>query len=115
MQLTGRRACANAVAYSECVWTIAPHLKARYSSRCVGVSDEGRNLLPGASPVSNDTSTILSGLRSWYGTPLGLIAKTPASKSAIDRLPNVPVTSPVDASSRLARQARSRRLLIASR
>ena len=64
MQRIGVRACANIVAYSECVWTIAPQLKARYSSRCVGVSDDGRSLLSTASPVSSETSTILSGVRS---------------------------------------------------
>ena len=95
MQPIGVRACANTVANSECVWTIAPHLKARYSSKCVGVSDDGCNLLSTASPVSSETSTILSGFRSWYGTPLGLIANTPAARSAIDRLPNVPMTRPV--------------------
>ena len=44
MQPIGVRACANIVAYSECVCTIAPQLKARYSSRCVGVSDDGRSV-----------------------------------------------------------------------
>ena len=42
MQRIGSRTCANAVANSECVWTMPPQSKARYSSRCVGVSDDGR-------------------------------------------------------------------------
>ena len=44
MQRIGVRACANIVAYSECVWTMAPQSNARYSSRCVGVSDDGRSV-----------------------------------------------------------------------
>ena len=43
-----------------------------------------------------------SGVSSVYGTPLGLIAKWPASRSTPETLPKVPVTRPLDASSRLA-------------
>src|SRR5262245_32358251 len=111
MQRIGVSVCANIVAKSECVWTIAPQAKARYSSRCGGGADGGRHLLSDGSPVSTETNTILSGLGPWGGTPLGLLAKTPASRSAIDSFPNVPMTRPVDASSRLARQHRSLRVI----
>ena len=54
MQRTGVRVCANIVAYSECVWTMAPQSKARYSSRCVGASEDGRRSLSTTRPLSSD-------------------------------------------------------------
>jgi hypothetical protein len=109
MHRIGRRACANAVAYSECVWTMPPIAEnARYSSRCVGVSDEGRREPSTTSPVSIDTTTICAGVRSPYATPLGLIASTPAPRSTADTLPNVPSTRLVAAKARLASNATSR-------
>ena len=41
MQRSGMPDCASTVADSECVCTIPPQRKARYSSRWVAVSDEG--------------------------------------------------------------------------
>src|SRR4029079_13300740 len=109
MQRTGWRACANAVAYSEWVCTMPPiEGKARYSARCVGVSDEGRRVRPIARPVSSETGTMSFAVSFSYGTPLGLIMKTPALRSTADTLPNVPRTRPDSASRRLARYAASR-------
>ena len=79
MQRIGVRACANIVAYSECVWTIAPHVKARYSSRCVGVSEDGRSLLSTAvAGLERDQHDLVRRQIVRSGTPLGLIANTPA-------------------------------------
>src|SRR5829696_2617898 len=109
MQRIGSRACAKTVAYSEWVWTIAPiDAKARYSSRCVAVSDEGRSDPPTTAPLSSDTTTIWSGVSVPYSTPLGLIAIRPAARSAVETLPKVPSTSPVPGSARFAAHAASR-------
>src|SRR5450759_2580288 len=83
------RACANTVAYSECVWTIPPHGNARYSSRCVGVSDEERRSPSITAPVSSDTGTMCAGVSASYGTPLGLMTNRPAFLSTADTLPNL--------------------------
>ena len=65
MQRIGVRACAKTVANSECVWTMPPQdPNARYSSRCVAVSDEGRRPLSTGAPVSSDTSTMWAGVSS---------------------------------------------------
>src|SRR5439155_24062584 len=107
MQGTAFRACANAVAYGECEWAMPPQENARYSSRCVGVSDEGRSLPASTRPVSRDTATRFAGVSCSYGTPLGLITNRPAARSTPDTLPNVSVTRPLSTSAWFARWTRS--------
>src|SRR5690348_13951769 len=72
-----------------------------YNTACVLVSLEGRKepftVLP-----SKSTITILSGDKSLYGTPLGLIAKTPSALSATLTLPKVKRTRPRAGSCMLA-------------
>src|SRR5215467_3975158 len=56
-------------------------------------------------PESSETTTMSFAASLPYGTPLGLIANTPAFRSTADTFPNVPITSPLCASARLARHA----------
>ncbi len=67
------------------------------------MSEEGRKRLSKTSPVSSEIGTMWSGVCSSYGTPLGLITKTPASRSTPETFPNVPCTRPLPANSLLAR------------
>src|SRR5579864_1007808 len=62
-------------------------VNARYNSRWVGVSDEGTR--PASRSPSRDTTEMPSTRSSSYGTPLGLIATTPASRSISLTFPNV--------------------------
>ena len=57
---------------------------------------------------SKSTTTMSAGRRSSYGTPLGLMANTPRSRSAALTLPHVRVTSPSAGRRRLAAQTSSR-------
>jgi hypothetical protein len=67
------------------------------------VSDEGRRVLPTTSPVFSETSTMSADVIVPYGMPLGLMTIRPATRSTADRLPNVPITSPLAARSMFAR------------
>ena len=83
-------ACAHAVANGECVCVTPPISgNARYSAACVGVSLEGFSSPSTRLPSAMDTITMSSALRLSYGTPLGLMANTPAARSASDTLPHV--------------------------
>src|SRR5688572_4417677 len=89
-----RWACAQAVAYVECVCTIPPiDDQFLYRIAWVFVSDDGRRL-PATVFPSKSTITIFSGDRSSYGTPLGLIAKTPRARSTALTFPKVKTTNP---------------------
>src|SRR5580693_4677709 len=94
--------CAHAVAYKECVCAIPLiFFQCLYKTACVNVSDDGRNF-PFTTLPSKSTITIFPGDNSAYGTPLGLIAKTPSFLSAALTLPKVKLTKPSFGSSRLA-------------
>ena len=93
---------ANIVANSECVCTIAPQENAWWLEmrrRVRGRAQRPVHHLPRLERHRDDVRW--RQLR--VSTPLGLMANTPAWRSTTDRLPNVPRTSPLAASSRLAR------------
>ena len=59
-------------------------------------------------PLAMSTTGIASGPSASYGTPLGLIAITPASRSAALAFPKVSTTRPASTSARFAATTRSR-------
>src|SRR5260370_39538748 len=84
-----RGAGPRAVAARECVGGTPPiPLKARYRTRCVGRSDEGRNEPSKILPFKSVT-TRSSGFMFSYGTPLGLITTKPSSRAMPLAFPNV--------------------------
>jgi len=62
--------------------------KARYRWVWVFVSEEGR-IWPSTTWFSRSTTTMSSGVRSSYATPLGLMATAPRSRSTWETLPKV--------------------------
>src|ERR1035437_4703518 len=105
-----RPAWAQAEAAVEWVRTTPPiSEKRRYSTRWVGVSDDGLRSPSTTSPVSSRTTTMSCGVSSSYGTPLGLITMTPEARSTPLAFPNERVTSPARTSAWLACQTDSRR------
>src|SRR5437763_4791014 len=104
-----RWACAHATLHLEWVWTTAPiSSNARYRTRCVGVSVDGRRS-PTTTLPSRSSITMSSARNSSYATPLGLIATSPRSRSIPLALPHVSGASPCAGSARFASSTASTR------
>ena len=91
------------VAQRLCVCTTPPMFgNARYSTRCVSVSDEGFSAPSTFLPVTRSTTTMSSGFITSYSTPEGLMTIRPFSRSTAETLPQVNTTRPYFGSSILA-------------